>query len=56
MLAAFAGLTLAAGLAALYLWHERGLKRREADDPALAFASLVSLEASARTVAVSLRC
>ena len=30
MLAAFAGFTLAAGLAALYLWQERRLKRREA--------------------------
>ena len=30
MLAAFAGFTLAAGLAALYLWEERRLKRRDA--------------------------
>jgi ABC-type uncharacterized transport system permease subunit len=29
MLAAFAGLTLAAGMAALYLWQERRLKRHE---------------------------
>ncbi len=29
MLAAFAGFTLAAGLSAFFLWHERGLKRRE---------------------------
>ena len=36
MLAAFAGFTLAAGLAAFYLWHERRLKRREARDPARA--------------------
>ena len=30
MLAAFAGFTLAAGLAGLYLWEERRLKRRDA--------------------------
>ena len=30
VLAAFAGFTLAAGLAALYLWQERRLKRRDA--------------------------
>ena len=29
MLAGFAGLTLAAGMAVLYLWHERRLKRHE---------------------------
>ena len=29
MLAGFAGLTLAAGMAALYVWQERRLKRRE---------------------------
>ena len=29
MLAAFAGLTLAAGMAALYIWQERRLKRHE---------------------------
>ena len=29
MLAGFAGLTLAAGMAALYLWQERRLKRHE---------------------------
>jgi ABC-type uncharacterized transport system permease subunit len=30
MLAAFAGLTVAAGMAAMYLWEERRLKRRDA--------------------------
>lgn len=30
MLASFAGLTMAGGLAGFYLWHDRGLKRREA--------------------------
>lgn len=30
MLASFAGLTIAAGLGGFYLWHGRGLKRREA--------------------------
>ena len=35
VLAAFAGFTLAAGLAALYLWQERRLKRRERGGPAL---------------------
>jgi ABC-type uncharacterized transport system permease subunit len=29
MLAGFAGLTVAAGMAALYLWEDRGLKRRD---------------------------
>src|SRR5262245_21739946 len=55
MLAAFAGFTLAAGLAALYLWENRRLKRRDAR---LLWRRLPPLEAldrfSARTVAVSL--
>ena len=55
MLAAFAGFTLAAGLAALYLWETRRLKRRDAR---LLWRRLPPLEAldrfSARTVAVSL--
>jgi ABC-type uncharacterized transport system permease subunit len=55
MLAAFAGFTLAAGLAALYLWQTRRLKRRDAR---LLWRRLPPLEAldrfSARTVAVSL--
>jgi ABC-type uncharacterized transport system permease subunit len=55
MLAAFAGFTLAAGLAALYLWHERRLKRREARILRLRVPALDSLEQlSTRTVAVSL--
>lgn len=54
MLAAFAGLTLAAGLAGLYLWHERRLKRREARILRVRVPPLASLERLvARTVAVS---
>ncbi|MEX2210881.1 MAG: cytochrome c biogenesis protein CcsA [Gaiellaceae bacterium] len=55
MLGAFAGLTLAAGLAALYLWHERRLKRREAKILRLRVPPLEALERlTGRTVAVSL--
>ena len=39
MLAGFAGLTLAAGMAALYLWQERRLKRHERARPARARAA-----------------
>ena len=35
VLAGFAGFTLAAALAALYLWQERQLKRRELHDAAV---------------------
>jgi len=55
MLGAFAGLTLAAGLAAFYLWHERRLKRREPRILRLTVPPLESLERlTARTVVVSL--
>jgi ABC-type uncharacterized transport system permease subunit len=55
MLAAFAGFTLAAGLAAFYLWHERRLKRREARILRRRVPPLDALERlSARTTAVSL--
>jgi ABC-type uncharacterized transport system permease subunit len=55
VLAAFAGFTLAAGLAALYLCVERRLKRRSADILRLRVPPLASLERlTLRTVAVSL--
>ena len=55
VLAAFAGFTLAAALAALYLWQERRLKRRAADILSLRLPPLQSLERlTARTIAVSL--
>jgi ABC-type uncharacterized transport system permease subunit len=55
MLSAFAGFTVAAGLAAFYLWHERRLKRREARILRLRVPALDALEQlSARTVGVSL--
>jgi ABC-type uncharacterized transport system permease subunit len=54
VLAAFAGFTLAAGLAALYLWEERRLKRRAADILRLRLPPLASLERLAwRTIVVS---
>ncbi len=54
MLAAFAGLTLAAALSALYLWSERKLKRRERTILRLRMPPLESLDAVvARTVLVS---
>ena len=55
VLVAFAGLTLAAALSALYLWQERRLKRRETTifrRPAPSLATLDRL--AARTVAYSL--
>jgi ABC-type uncharacterized transport system permease subunit len=53
VLAAFAGFTLAAALAALYLWEEGRLKRRAAD--ILRLPPLASLERLTwRTIAVSL--
>jgi ABC-type uncharacterized transport system permease subunit len=55
VLAAFAGFTLAAGLAALYLWEERRLKRRAADILRLRLPPLAALERlTSRTIAVSL--
>ena len=55
MLAAFAGFTLAAALAGLYLWQERRLKRRAADILRLRLPPLASLERLTwRTIAVSL--
>jgi ABC-type uncharacterized transport system permease subunit len=54
-LAAFAGFTLAAGLAGLYLLEERRLKRHAADILRLKLPSLVVLEQlTVRTIAVSL--
>jgi ABC-type uncharacterized transport system permease subunit len=55
VLAAFAGFTLAAALAALYLWQERKLERRSADILRLRVPPLASLEQlTRRTVVVSL--
>jgi len=55
VLAAFAGFTLAAGLAALYLWQERGLKRRRASVLRVRAPALATLETlTGRTIAVAL--
>jgi ABC-type uncharacterized transport system permease subunit len=55
VLAAFAGFTLAAGLAGFYLWQERRLKNRSADILQLRLPPLQSLERlGRRTIAVSL--
>jgi len=55
ILAAFAGFTLAAALAALYLWQERRLKRRAAGVLRLRAPSLETLDAlTVRTIAVAL--
>ena len=55
VLAAFAGFTLAAALAALYLWQEGRLKSRAPDILRLRFPPLASLERLTwRTVLVSL--
>jgi len=55
VLAAFAGFTLAAALAGLYLWEEGRLKRRSADILRLRLPPLASLERLTwRTIAVSL--
>ena len=55
MLAAFAGLALAAGLAGFYLWHQGRLKRREPRILRLGVPPLESLERlTGRTVAISL--
>jgi ABC-type uncharacterized transport system permease subunit len=54
VLAAFAALSLAAALGALYLWEERALKRRRPGLLRLRAPSLVTLERlSTRTVAVA---
>ena len=55
LLAGFAGLTLAAALAGLYLWQERQLKQRSSTVLRFRAPSLVTLESLvARTVAFSL--
>jgi ABC-type uncharacterized transport system permease subunit len=55
VLAAFAGFTLAAALAGLYLWEERRLKRRAPDILRLRLPPLATLERLEwRTVVVSL--
>jgi ABC-type uncharacterized transport system permease subunit len=55
VLAAFAGFTVAAGLAALYLWQERRLKRHDAAILSRPAPSLVALERLvARTILVAL--
>ena len=55
VLAAFAGFTLAAGLAGLYLWQESRLKHRAADILRLRLPPLALLERLTwRTIAVSL--
>jgi ABC-type uncharacterized transport system permease subunit len=55
VLAAFAGFTLAAGLAAVYLWQDRRLKRRSASLLRVRAPSLETLDSlTARTVAVGL--
>ena len=55
VLAAFAGFTLAAALAALYLLEERRLQRRAPDILRLRLPSLVVLERlTIRTIAISL--
>ncbi len=55
ILAAFAGFTLAAALAALYLWQERRLKRRTPSVLRLRSPSLETLDGlTGRTIAVAL--
>ena len=55
VVAAFAGFTIAAGLASLYLWEERRLKRRASDILRLRIPPLATLERmTQRTIAVSL--
>ena len=55
VLAGFAGFTLAAALAALYLWEERRLKRRAADILRLRLPPLAALERlTSRAILVSL--
>lgn len=50
MLAGFAGLIVAAGMAALYLWEERRLKRRDSRVLRLRLPPLVSLDSLATRV------
>lgn len=52
VLAAFAGFTLAAALAGLYLWEERRLKRRAADILRLRLPPLQALESLGRRTVV----
>jgi ABC-type uncharacterized transport system permease subunit len=55
VLAAFAGFSLAAGLAGLYLWEERRLKRRSPDILRLRLPPLQALERlTQRTIVLSL--
>jgi ABC-type uncharacterized transport system permease subunit len=55
VLAAFAGFTLAAGLAALYLWEERRLQRRSTDILRLKLPPLGTLErVTSQAIAISL--
>ena len=55
VLAAFAGFTLAAALAALYLWEERRLQRRSADILRLKLPPLTTLErVTWQAIAISL--
>jgi ABC-type uncharacterized transport system permease subunit len=55
VLAAFAGFTLAAALALLYLWEERRLQRRSADILRLKLPPLATLErVTSQAIAVSL--
>jgi ABC-type uncharacterized transport system permease subunit len=55
VLAAFAGFTLAAALAALYLWEERRLQRRSADILRLKLPPLGTLErVTSQAIAISL--
>jgi ABC-type uncharacterized transport system permease subunit len=55
VLAAFAGFTLAAALAALYLWEERRLQRRSADILRLKLPPLTTLErVTSHAIAISL--
>jgi ABC-type uncharacterized transport system permease subunit len=55
ILVGFAGLTIAAALAGLYLWQERRLKRHETGILRVPLPALVTLDTlTARTIAVSL--
>ena len=56
MLAGFAGLTLAAGMAALYLWQERRLKRHERRVLRVRVPPLDALDRLAARALASLAC
>lgn len=57
VLAAFAGFTMSAGLAGIYLWQERALKQRKAGILKLSAPSLVTLETLVtRTIVFGLPC